>query len=422
MDGLCAKASLATPTVEAQARAGKECFTRIKLMMLTVGLDVGGTEGQVLEIASRLDRQHFEVFVCTLKQEGTIAQEIRDLGIRVFALNGEGVWDARVLYRLFHVVRREHPDVVHAFLSASNVAACLIRIFIRIPVLILSIRDVEVWKGWHHRLVDRLTVQAAHAVTCCSEAVRQFLLWRIGGGPQKYIVIHNGVSTARFCSLPTLYRSDMGLQGRTPVVGTICRLVEPKKGLTVLLKAIAELSRPTGSPPCQLLIVGEGPALEQLQKFSFECRLQDWVLFSGMRRDIDRMLAIMDIFVLPSLYEGFGISIIEAMAAGKAVIATAVGGIPEIIVDGQTGVLVPPNDPVALAVAIKDLLDHPTKAHFLGIQGQKRALENFSIESKVKQHEGLYWSLLNRTPRRGFGIDLKSHVDETSQSMAGRRL
>lgn len=390
-------ASVTLPTADAGSRP-----QRLKLMLLTVGLDVGGTEEQILEIASRLDRSRFEVVVCCLKKEGIVARELRERGVRVISLGGKATWDARVLYRLMSLIRSERPDAIHAFLSFANLASRLTGRLLRVPVLISSYRDREIWKHWSHRLADRMTIGWAHAATCCSEAVRQFVVSMVGDKEEKFITIHNGVDIARFNISAAWTKTDLGLREGLPVVGTVCRLYEPKKGLTVLLQALARLAERTGFPPCQLLIVGGGPAYKQLRDRCVRLNLSRWVVFAGMRRDIPRILPLMEVFVMSSLYEGFGIAIVEAMAASRPVIASAVGGIPEIVVHGETGLLVPPGDSTALAEAINDLLSHPEKAVVFGMCGRQRALERFSIESVVKRHEELYEALV----RTGFRCEL----------------
>lgn len=363
---------------------------RLRLMLLAVGLGVGGTEGQLLELASRLDPGRFEVSVCALKGEGAIAGEMRARGVRVVTLGGQGAWDARVLYRLFRLVRAARPDVIHAFLPLANLAACVVGRLLGVPVLLLSFRDVETWKGRLGRLVDGLTVRAADAATCSSEAVRRFALSAFGGDERKYVTIHNGVDVARFIPGQAPPKPELGLREDVPVIGTVCRLVEPKKGLTVLLQAMAGRK---DLADAQLLIVGEGPALPVLQALSVRLGLSDRVVFAGVRRDVAGLLPLMDVFVLPSLYEGFGIAIVEAMAAGRPVVATVVGGIPEVVVPGETGLLVPPGDPGALGDAIAQLVNHPEPARLMGARGRERARDRFSIESAVTRHEDLYAGL-----------------------------
>ncbi len=372
-----------------------ECRPKtIKLMLLAVGLRVGGTEGQLLEIASRLDRHRFDVTVCVLKGHDVITRELGERGVRVIALGGKGKWDVRVLSRLWRAIRQEQPEVIHAFLFFANLASRVLGRFLRVPVLISSYRGVDVETGWLYQLIDRWTARWARAMTCCSEAVRRSVIPRIGGDNGKYVTIHNGVDLERFTGSAPLTRAELGLREGIPVIGTVCRLDEPVKGLTVLLEATARLTRQAEGPGCQLLIVGEGPADHLLHERVGKLEMAERVVFAGMRRDIERLLPVLDVFVLPSLTEGFGIAIVEAMAAGRPVVATQVGGIPEVVVHLDTGLLVPPGDADALAAAIEAILRDPNRARALGARGQRRAREKFSIELTVKRHEELYETLV----------------------------
>ncbi len=374
-----------------------ESVKRCKLMLLAVGLGVGGTEAHILDLASRLNRQRFDVTVCALKGDDCLAEELRTRGVRVIMLGGRSKLDARVLFRLWRLVRRERPDVVHAFLFWANVAARVMGRLVKIPVVISSYHDVMVGERWLSRMVDRLTMRWTHCMTCCSDAVRRSVFAQIGGEQAKYFTILFGVDLSRFGSGHTLKKQELGLQEGLAVIGTVCRLVEPKKGLAVLLQAAARLRERAPTPDFQLLIVGDGPAYKSLRERCERMGLAPWVVFAGLRRDIAGLLPLMDVFVLPSLYEGFGIAILEAMAAGRPVVATAVGGIPEVVVHGETGLLVPPGDPVAMADALHELLAHPERARALGARGRERAREKFRIESIVRQHEALYEACLRQS-------------------------
>lgn len=367
-------------------------------MLLTVGLDIGGTEGQVMELASHLDPSRFTIVVCGLKGEGTISQEMRRRGIRVMTLGGRGKLDVRVLWRLGRVLMQERPDVVHAFLSLANFSCCVMGTLLRIPVLILSYRDLEVWKRWPAILFDRMMVRWAHAATCCSEAVRRFALANFNVPGDRVVTIHNGIDAERF-SRRSVTRRLKTLRDDVTVVGTVCRLEEPKKGLSVLLQAMEHLVKATPPTKCRLMIVGEGPALPQLQRRCVELGISPNVVFAGAHRRVEEILPLMDIFVMPSLYEGFGISLIEAMAARRPVVATEVGGIPEVVTHNQTGLLVPPGDFVTLAAAINRLTCDPALAERLAANGQARVQERFSIRAAAGRYEVLYEALLaRRTP------------------------
>src|SRR5262245_36971611 len=306
------------------------------------------------------------------------------------SLDGLGKFDLRVLGRLWCIIKAEQPDVIQAFLFWANIAARLVGHFAKTIWVISSYHDEVVPEGWLNRTIDRLTLKWTKYLVCCSEAVRRSVELRIGGKHEQFVVIPCGADTSRFGDVRMSSGVVLGLREELPVIGTVCRLVEPKKGLRVLLEAMEHLEREAAKPVCQLLIVGEGPAKEALQSLSERLGIAARVIFSGRRRDIPQLLSLMDIFVLPSLYEGFGIAILEAMAAGKPVVATAVGGIPEFVVSGENGFLVPPGDSVGLAAAIRHLLAKPERAKAMGYNGQEHVRKHYSIESVVRQHEQLY--------------------------------
>ena len=361
-----------------------------KVLLLVVGFDVGGTEAHVLELASRLDRRSFDVLVCSLKPVGCLGKELPSRGVRVVSLDGVGKFDLRVLSRLWRIIKLEQPDVIQAFLFWANIAARLVAYLSKTIPVISSYHDEVVPEGRLNRAVDRLTLKWTKYLVCCSEAVRRSVEQRIGGEKEQFVVIPFGVETSRFGGAATMSGAELGLQEGLPVIGTICRLVEPKKGLRFLLQALVHLEREAAQPVCQLLIVGEGPAEQTLRSLSEQLGIASRVVFSGMRRDIPRLLSLMDIFVLPSLYEGFGIAILEAMAAGKPVVATTVGGILEFVVSEESGLLVQPGNSVALAAAIQQLLAQPDRAKAMGRRGQEHARKHYSIESVVRRHEQLY--------------------------------
>jgi glycosyltransferase involved in cell wall biosynthesis len=365
-----------------------------KLILLTVGLGVGGTETHVLELASRIDRTRFDVTVCSLKSGGGLVDELRTRGVRFVSLEGAGKFDARVLLRLWKLLRKERPDIVQAFLFWANIAARLMgRASGEFPV-ISSYHDEVVSEGWVERSIDRLTLKWSHTIVCCSEAVRRSVSSRIGGDAARYAVIPFGVDMRLFSTNNVATRRELGLKENGPIIGTVCRLVEPKKGLSVLLEAMADLKRFGGTPGCQLLIVGDGPARVMLQELCERLEIAPWVVFSGIRRDIPRVLPVMQAFVLPSLYEGFGISILEAMAVGRPVIATSVGGIPEFVTHDVTGLLVEPGNVTALSGAIKNVLVNSEHARQMGLRGQEHVRRKYGIASVVWQHEQVYEACL----------------------------
>jgi glycosyltransferase involved in cell wall biosynthesis len=367
---------------------------RTKIMLLAVGLGVGGTETHVLELASGIDRSKFDVTVCSLKNGGCLVEELRRRDIRVVCLNGAGQFDFRVLFRLWKVMQEERPDVIQSFLFWANLSARFLGRLSKAVRIVCSYHDEIVTEGCLVRLIDRLTFQWSHAVVCCSEAVRRSVSKCLGASAARQTIIPFGVDAGRFVVTDVATRRELRLQETGPIVGTVCRLVEPKKGLSVLLRAMAALKQSGGDRGCQLLIVGEGPARASLEVLSRQLGLSGVTIFAGTRRDIARILPLMDLFVLASLYEGFGIAILEAMAAEKPVVASAVGGIPEFVVAGETGLLVEPGNAAALAEAMKELLHDPQRATRMGMRGRGRVLAKFQMSAVVRRHEQVYEACL----------------------------
>ena len=366
----------------------------IKLLFLVVGLGVGGTESHLLELASRIDRKKFEVVVVSLKPGGALVAELESRGVRVVSLNGKGKMDLRVLFRLREILLIERPDVVQSFLFWANMASRLVRQAGKKVYVVSAYHDQVIREGWLNRFVDRVTMRWTNRLVCCSHAVRRSVQSRIGGREEQFVVIPFGVDAGRFRGAAGLLRNDLGLQEELPIIGTVCRLVEPKKGLTYLLEAVAQLEQEAKKPVCQVLLVGEGPAEPHLRSLSEQLGISSRVAFVGVRRDIPEVLALMNLFVLPSLYEGFGIAILEAMAAGRPVVATTVGGIPEFVMNGETGILVEPGDAAALARAIQTILTNPEGARQMGLRGKRHVQENFAIATVVRRHEEVYEACL----------------------------
>jgi glycosyltransferase involved in cell wall biosynthesis len=213
--------------------------------------------------------------------------------------------------------------------------------------------------------------------------------------PPKVFLIPNGVEIKVFTeanqSLVEALAQEWKIRSHTPVIGTLARLHE-QKGHSYLLDAVAQLRREI--PDVKALVVGDGELRPSLEQRTQALRLSDSVIFTGTRRDVPEILALLDVFVLPSLWEGLPIALLEAMAAGLPVVATRVGGVPEVVVDGETGLLVPPRDPDALSEAILTLLQDPDLRQKMGQAGQERVREYFSVERMVEETEALYERLL----------------------------
>jgi len=367
---------------------------RLNVLYVAVGLGIGGTEGQIRDLVTNLNQSRFDCMVCALKGDGQIAKELAAGGVKVRLLKGRGFWDLRVLWRLVQLIREFRPDIIHSFLPPANVVAGCASRLCRVPHFVLSCRDLGIARRWYVRFAERLVSRWASGITCCSDAVRQSVRHRFGGAADRYLTVYNGVTIERFENHERDAEALKIPQVKRTVIGTVARLEEPTKGLAVLLEAMALLKKSSDDRAFLLWIVGDGPAKHALQNLSERLGLSQDVVFAGERRDVEQILHTLSLFVQPSLSEGFGIAIAEAMAAGLPVVASAVGGIPEVVLHGQTGWLVPPGDPWALAQAIAEGTAHPQQSYEFGRRGWERVKQCFTIQSAARRHEELYERLV----------------------------
>lgn len=362
--------------------------TRTVLYVSNHGEIVGGGELSLLDLVAALDRARWTPIV-VVPAEGEVADRCRALGVAAGVVP---------LPRL----RRPHPEIVrsvvalrslardrgavllHANGSRAMVYAGLAGRLGRRPVI------------WHvrvadrDRLLDRLLVRLASAVIVNSEAVGRRLGW---APPGKVRSIPNGVDLARFAPRPLEAgsRRSLGLPEGGPVVASVGRFV-PYKGYAHLVEAAALVAR--DRPDAHWLLVGDGEQRGELERRCRALGLGGTIHFTGWRQDVPEILAASDVFVMPSLGEHFGRVLVEAMAMGKPVVATDAGGTPEIVLDGETGLLVPPAEPEPLARAVLALLNDGARAQRLGAAGRRRAEARFSLARHAAAVEALYDEVL----------------------------
>jgi len=358
--------------------------------MFVVGNFVaGGAERHLLEMWKRLDRERFAIEIACFRAEGQFAPEVRALGLPVHELGvGRRVYDAsglRGLLRLVARVRDFRPDVIHGYLFGPNLFAVLAGRLCRVPVVAVAKRNVDAFETARQRRVQRFVHRAASHVTAVSEAVAETVV-AMGVPRARITVIPNGVDVSRF-DAPPLERRALGAADGEPVIGSVGCLAA-RKDYGTLIEALARLAE--RRPAFHAALVGDGPERAALEALAARLGVSGRVTFLGERSDVERLLPAMDVFVLSSREEGIPNALLEAMAAGRPAVATAVGGTPEVLEGGVTGWLVPPADPAAMAVALEQALGDPAEAARRGAAARAATRERMSIDAMVRRHEDFY--------------------------------
>lgn len=367
---------------------------KVNLLYLITELNVGGAEKVLARLVAGLNKERYRVLVCSLQKKGPVADEIELSGIKVVSLDMEGKLNLKAPLKLFSLLKKEKVDILHSYLFHANLLARIVGRLAGVPIIISSERIMEM-EGRHRAIINRLTAPLANCITANSNSVREFIRSQIGIDSKKLVTIYNGLDVSDFRKKEDQaeIKKEWGIDPDKVVIGCVARL-DPQKGHEYLFKAALRVV--DKHPDVVFLLVGYGPLRKKLEDMTEELGLASKVIFTGVCNDVPRMLSIMDIFVLPSLYEGFPNAVLEAMAASRPVIATSVAGTPEIVVDDQTGILVPRANPEALAEAINFLIQNPERAREMGQAGRLRVEDYFSLEKMVEKTEELYEQLIEK--------------------------
>jgi len=299
--------------------------------------------------------------------------------------------------QIMRLCAARQPDILHAYFFWPIIYGRLLKMCGRVKILVENREDQGFNWGRHEYAWLRLTRTVPDRVICVSEAVRQTVLKNEGTAPAKTLVIHNGIEpTAADQSLRQQVRTELGLKREHQVIGMVANFNRAVKGVEYFIEAAPLIL--TQCPHARFLLFGRGKFEPQLRERAQELGVGEQVGFAGFRRDIDRFYQAMDISVLTSLSEGLSITLLESMNRGLPTIATSVGGNPEVIVDGETGFLVPPKNVLVFAEKAVTLLNDNDLAKRMGEAGRKRAAEHFSLENTAAKYFALYSSLPGKAP------------------------
>jgi glycosyltransferase involved in cell wall biosynthesis len=377
----------------------------IRILHVIPTLGQGGAERQLVDVAGNSDRAGFEHVVCYFGPPDTYAADLRQAGLQVVGLNlpGRRRW-LTAAARLRRLIKTHRPQLIHTWLSDASISARLACLTARGgPRIITSLQNPDYepetikaanWpplKVNTLRRVDRLTARMTRDFFVpCSQFVAQSTMKYLGVPPTQMQVIYNSVDMRTLACAPDApqqLRQELAIPAGGFVFVTVGRL-DPQKGQADLLRAFRQVL--AAMPDAYLALVGDGALAPALRQLAAELGIAARVKFLGRRRDVGACLAMADVFVFPTLFEGFGIALAEAMCKGLPCIATRTGPLPELITDGQTGLLVAPGAVEQLATAMLALGRDDMRRHMLATQGQQSAQRRFASNLIIPQWEALY--------------------------------
>jgi len=368
---------------------------KIKLLKMLTNFHIGGTERQVANLALGIDSSHFELHLACLRNSGELLGELEGLRVPRLEFRIGRLYSPKTFWQgvcLARYIRRNGIQIVHSYGFYPNVFTVPFARMAGASIVVASIRDQGDILSPARRRIQRIICRLADCVLVNADAIRQKLIEQAYDS-EKIVVIRNGIPRSKFVKArrSAALRRELGVSPEAPLVAVFSRL-NRMKGIEYFIDAAPGIAAKV--PSARFLVVGDGTIRASLEERASRLGIRERMIFTGFRNDVPDLLAEVAVSVLPSLSEGTSNTLLESMAAGVPVVATRVGGNPEVIEDGVSGLLVPPSDASGLASAIERLLQNHSLASKLGAAGRQRVSELFSMDRSVRHTEHLYQCLV----------------------------
>ncbi len=368
--------------------------SKIKILHVLHSFNMGGLENGVVNLLNNSNQDMFEHEICCVTKSGRAALRLKKR-IPIYEMHKREGNDWRLIPKLARLMKNIKPDIVHTR-NWGTVDGIVAARLARVRAVVHGEHgwnmDDPMGQNIRRRIARKLLSGMVNHFVAVSEDIKQWMIKSIGISNTKVSKILNGVNTDKFCPRDNIgIRNSLGFSSEDIVIGTVGRL-DPIKDQRLLLQAFSCLKHEEKN--LRLVLVGDGPEKRNLESVRKRLSIGDRVVFLGERDDVDKILSVFDLFVLPSKNEGISNTILEAMATGLPVIATDVGGNPELVKHGHTGLLFPPGGCRALVDALNFYIEQ--NPHMIEIHGQnarERAVREFSLKRMVKEYETLYKSL-----------------------------
>lgn len=371
---------------------------KVRILHLITRLPVGGAERLLISVLRKLDTNRFESVVCCIQDRGELAAEVESLGIPVISLGlmNKGGFDSRAKPAIVDLIKQHQIDLVHSHLYHANLYGRLAAKKAGVPAII-SIHNTYARRKWYRHLINRWLSRYTAKIIAVSEDIRQDVVKYDGVHDDKIVTLPNGIDLDRVRTNISRdqARARLGYGDEHFLIGVVGRL-EKQKGHIHLIRAIAALTQQNKLTNIRVLVAGDGRLRADLEQATDDLGIGGQVNFLGTRKDMAEILRALDLFVMPSLWEGLSLAMLEGMAAELPVIISDVGGAGEVLHENTYGVRTPPGDEVALAQAIVDLAENPEKRAILATKARTRVEEAYSAETMVRKLEAIYDNTLKR--------------------------
>ena len=366
---------------------------KIRVLHLIGSLAAGGAERNLYYLGPNFKTSAFHHSICCMMSRGEFADELERAGVEIFELGYRRRYFLNTVMKLADLLRKKNIAVLHTHLFEPGLVGRLAAWLAGTPVIITHEHGKTLWKKPYHHIFERLALWRTDMRVVVSEDIKQLRMTHEGTPEAKLILIENAVDPERFGvdeETRNKVRSELGI-GDCFVVGTVGRLV-PAKDYDLFLEAARRLLE--GNSRMRFLMVGDGHLRAGLEARARDLGLEGSVLFLGNRTDIPRLLAAMDLYLITSVREGLPISLIEAMLAARPIVSTAVGGIPEALAGGETGLLVESGSADAVVEAVTGLMGDPGRRETMGRAARDVALQRYSPARVLEKLDRLYSRLL----------------------------
>lgn len=372
-----------------------ESSRRLRVLQVVDGFRMGGAENKLVELIAHLNKEKFAVTLANVGPRGALENKFEQLGVETFHFPRRFAFDPLPVWQLSRMMRQRRIDVVQTTLLWADLVGPAAAALAKVPVVLSWETVSHEGDPFHNNLQRRVGYQWAmkwvDVIVPVSDEIKRSLIRRRKISAEKIRVIHYGVDLKKFRSIDRAAmlakRAEVGATAETILFGVVARL-EPPKGHRYLLAALPEVVNQY--PQFQLLLIGDGALRAELEAQTRELRLQHHVTFLGARHDVSELLNAIDFFVLPSISEGLPNVLLEAMACQKPVMATDVGGIPEVVRHGENGYLVPPGEALALQNMILRSLTERAQWNELAQHARQTVETSFSLEYQMSRFEALY--------------------------------